>query len=71
MPKEILIGGSGKQAGAIHLPVLLDRSRGDSQLTAIADPIDPRKSQFTAKHSEGLDSAGTHWVPLAGDRYPI
>ena len=64
MPKEILIGGSGKQAAAIHLPVLFER--GDSRLVTIADPIDPRTSPFSSKHSERLDRAGTQWLPLSG-----
>ncbi len=67
MAREILIGGSGKQGGAIHLPVLLDASRGDSRLAAIADPVDPLKSPFTSKHAEALRAADTRWVPLTGD----
>jgi len=67
MPREILIGGAGKQSGAIHLPILLDGGRGDSRLVAIADPVDPRKGQFTSKYTEALDAADTRWVPLAGD----
>lgn len=64
MPREILIGGSGKQAAAVHLPVLLDRP--DSRLVTIADPVDPRRSPFSSKHSQGLDRVGTQWLPLSG-----
>ena len=67
MSKEILIGGAGKQASSVHLPILLDSTRGDSQLIGIADPIDPRRSQFTAKYAESLDNVETNWIPLTGD----
>lgn len=52
MQKVLLIGGSGKQSGAVYIPILLDPTRADVQLVAITDPPDPFKSQFTSKFSE-------------------
>lgn len=64
--KELLIGGSGKQSGAVHLPILLESTRRGSQLAAIADPVNPHESQFTSKFSEGLKAVDSRWIPLTG-----
>lgn len=64
MQKVLLVGGSGKQSGAVYLPILLDPKRTDLLLVAIADPLDPFKSQFASKFSESLNSAKTEWIPL-------
>lgn len=63
----MLIGGSGKQSGAVYLPILLDTARNDLQLVAIADPLDPLKSKFASKYSDLLQSAKTRWLPLKND----
>ncbi|MEK7577774.1 MAG: hypothetical protein AAB492_04135 [Patescibacteria group bacterium] len=67
MQKVLLIGGSGKQSGAVYLPILLDTARNDLQLVAIADPLDPLKSKFASKYSDLLQSAKTRWLPLKND----
>jgi hypothetical protein len=64
MQKILLIGGSGKQSGAVYLPILLGSDQNDLQLVAIADPIDPLQSRFTSKFSESLQTSKTRWLPL-------
>lgn len=66
MQKVLLIGGSGKQSGAVYLPILLDFTRKDLKLVGIADPVDSLKSPFASKYSEALQKANIRWIPLKG-----
>src|SRR6202011_2881151 len=67
MQRIILIGGAGKQAGAVYLPILLDKDRKDLQLVAIADPTSPLESQFTKKYEQDFTDQNTRFITLTGD----
>ncbi len=64
MQQTLLIGGSGKQSGAVHLPILLNRK--DVSLAGIADIIDPAISPFTKGYTSDFRKIGAKWIALEG-----
>src|SRR2546425_1464827 len=67
MQRVLIIGGAGKQAASIYLPIVLDRNRDDLELAAIADVIDPYGSCFSTAFSSSMYTHNTAWIALTDD----
>jgi len=67
MQRVLIIGGAGKQAASVYLPIVLDNNRDDIQLAAIADLTNPYDSRFTIPFSTSIHTNNTAWIALTDD----